>query len=76
MIVANRIAGATAMPASFFSIRVPEGFTQMNANSFDITTLNGYKEYRLEQTWDQRFGTLSTTGEQPRLIQFSARFTF
>lgn len=76
MIVANRIAGATAMPSSFFSIRVPEGFTQMNANSFDITTLNGYKDYRLAQTWDQRFGTLSTTGEQPRLVQFSARFTF
>jgi hypothetical protein len=48
----------------------------MNPNSFDITTLNGYKLYRLDQTWDTRFGTLSTSGEQPRLIQFSARFTF
>jgi len=76
MIIANRVTGATAMPPNFFSIPVPEGFTQMNANSFDITTLNGYKEYRLGQTWDQRFGTLSTTGEQARLIQFSARFSF
>ena len=76
MIVANRIPGATAMPANFFSIPVPEGFTQMNPESFDLTTVTGYKLFRLDQTWDQRFGTLSTTGEQPRLVQFSARFTF
>ena len=61
---------------NFFPVPVPAGFEQTNPLSFDIRTLDGYRLYRLDQTWDTRFGTLSTTGEQPRLIQISARFTF
>jgi len=45
----------------------------MNPNSFDITTLTGYKLYRLCQTWDTRFGALNQSGEKPRLIQFSLK---
>jgi len=76
MVTANRIPGTSVLPPNFFSVPVPAGFEQMNPLSFDIRTLDGYRLYRLDQTWDTRFGTLSTTGEQSRLIQFSARFTF
>ena len=72
----NRLPGGSNLPAGFFSIPVPQGFTQMNPNSFDITTLTGYKLYRLCQTWDTRFGALNQSGEKPRLIQFSLKFFF
>jgi hypothetical protein len=72
----NRVPGGAVLPPDFSSVPVPADFTQTNPNSFDITTVNGYKLYRLAQTWDTRFGSLSTTGEQPRLIQFSFRLTF
>jgi hypothetical protein len=76
IITANRIPGTSVLPPNFFSGAVPAGFEQINPLSYDIRTLDGYKLYRLDQTWDTRFGTLSTSGEQPRLIQFSIRFTF
>ena len=72
----NVVPGGSNLPAGFFSIPVPQGFTQMNPNSFDITTLTGYKLYRLCQTWDTRFGALNQSGEKPRLSQFSLKFFF
>ena len=76
IVIQNRLPGGSNLPADFFSIPVPQGFTQMNPNSFDITTMTGYKLYRLCQTWDTRFGALNQSGEKPRLIQFSLKFFF
>jgi hypothetical protein len=48
----------------------------MPLNSFDITTLDGFKLYRLSQSWDKNFGTLSTNLAQPRKLQWSIKFIF
>jgi hypothetical protein len=71
----NRI-GTGNLPPDFFSIPVPTGFTQIPLNNFDITTLNGFKLYRLSQSWDKNFGTLSTNLGQPRKLQWSIKFIF
>ena len=74
--IRNNVVPGGNLSAGFFSIPVPRGFTQINPNRFDITTLTGYKLYRLCQTWDTRFGALNQSGEKPRLIQFSLKFFF
>lgn len=64
-----------ALPLNFFSVPVPEGFSTRTANSFDITTLEGLKLYRLRQAYNTGFGTLYSPGN-PRYIQFGVRFFF
>ncbi len=70
-------AGQTvgALPLDFFSIRVPEGFATRNINSFDITTLEGLKQYRLRQAYATSFGTLYSPANG-RYIQFGIRLFF
>ena len=67
------------LPLDFFHIQLPQGFATRDANSFDITTLEGYKLYRIRQNYDSNFGTLfaiqSGTGG-PRYIQFGIRVFF
>jgi hypothetical protein len=75
LVLNNRI-GTGNLPANFFSIPVPTGFTQIPLNSFDIRTLEGYKLYRLSQTWNKSFGTLALVNEQPRKIQWAVKFIF
>jgi hypothetical protein len=65
-----------AIPLNFFSIPVPEGFATRNPNSFDVTTLQGQKLYRLRQTYDTNFGTLFSPVTNPRYIQFGIRLFF
>src|SRR5262249_46661555 len=62
-IQANRIApnSATnfALRPDFFHVPVPEGFFSMPATSFDITTPEGYKLYRLRNAYTpDRWGSL------------------
>lgn len=64
-----------ALPLNFFSLPVPEGFATRNALSFDIRTLEGFKHYRLRQTYDPNFGTLFAVNN-PRYIQFGIRLFF
>lgn len=64
-----------ALPLNFFSIRVPEGFATKNPNSFDITTLEGLKLYRLRQAYNTGFGTLFAPPNS-RYIQFGVRIFF
>ena len=64
-----------ALPLSFFSVRIPEGFASRNANSFDIRTLEGLKLYRARQVYDTNFGTLFANNA-PRYIQFGVRVFF
>jgi hypothetical protein len=64
-----------AIPLDFFHIRIPEGFATKTPNSFDLTNLEGYKLYRLRQTYDANFGTLFAVNN-PRYIQFGIKFVF
>jgi hypothetical protein len=66
---------SNALPADFFHIPIPQGFATRNANSFDITTLEGFKLYRLRQTYDPNFGTLFAV-DNPRYIQFGIKIFF
>jgi len=78
--VCNNITNTTActglLPPAYFSIAVPTGFTQIPLNNFDITTLDGFKQYRLSQVWSKNFGTLSTNLTFPRRVQYSIKFIF
>ncbi len=64
-----------ALPLDFFHIRVPEGFATTAATSFDIRTLEGFRLYRLRQTYDANFGTLREV-QIPRYVQFGIRVFF
>ena len=66
-----------AIPLDFFHIPIPQGFATATANSFDITTLNGLKLYRLRQAYDPSFGVLGASPPyQPRYIQFGLKLYF
>ena len=81
IIIANRIAGTQTLRPDFFHVPVPEGFFSMNANSFDIGTLQGLQLYRLRQAYTpDRWGFLDITpgrsGYTPRYLQFALKFFF
>jgi hypothetical protein len=77
--------GGGALPDDFFHVLLPSGFATTNSLAYDIRTLNGFKLYRLHQTYDGNFGSLtsaalsigspSPTGS-PRYIQFGIRLIF
>src|SRR5437016_10651127 len=66
------------LPFDFFHVPLPQGFATRDPLSFDITTLEGYKLYRIRQTYDTNFGTLTGNGPNtlPRYIQFGIRLFF
>jgi len=66
------------LPLDFYHVQLPQGFATRDPLSFDITTLQGYKLYRIRQTYDTRFGTLTGSGPNtlPRYIQFGIRLFF
>jgi hypothetical protein len=74
MVNAQRLSN-NSLPLDFFHIALPQGFATTNANAFDITTLTGYKEYRLRQAYSPAFGQLRELG-LPRYIQFGVKFYF
>jgi hypothetical protein len=67
------------LPLDFYHIQLPQGFATTNALSFDLRNLQGYKLYRIRQTYQESFGSLfaiqSGTGG-PRYIQFGIRIFF
>lgn len=65
----------SALPLDFFHVRLPEGFASRNANSFDITTLEGFRLYRVRQSYDANFGTLFAVNN-PRYIQLGLKIYF
>lgn len=75
---ATRPGGTGNLPADFFHVMLPQGFATRDPLSFNITTLEGYKLYRLRQTYDANFGTLTGnfSGQNPRYIQFGLRIFF
>jgi hypothetical protein len=74
MINAQRLPNHS-LPLDFFHVQLPQGFATKNANSFDITTLTGFKDYRLRQTYSPAFGQLRELG-LPRYIQFGVKLYF
>jgi len=81
IVIQNRIPGTQSLVADFFHVRLPEGFFSMNANSFDITTKQGFQLYRMRQIYTpDRWGFLDVTpgrsGYTPRFIQFALKLYF
>ena len=66
------------MPLDFFHVPLPQGFATRDPLTFDIRTLEGFKLYRIRQTYDTNFGTLAgnTPNTLPRYIQFGIRVFF
>lgn len=78
-------AGNGALPGNFFSIQVPEGFATRNSLSYDITTLEGFRLWRLRNQYDGNFGSLTSgaiafgspnPGTSQRYLQFGIRLIF
>jgi hypothetical protein len=78
MVNAQRLANHL-LPLDFFSILLPSGLATTNANAYDITTLVGFKEYRLRQAYGPStgsgWGQLRELG-LPRYIQFGIKIYF
>ncbi len=70
--------GAGGLPLDFFHTQLPQGFATRDPLTFDIRTLQEYKLYRIRQTYDANFGTLTGSGPNtlPRYIQFGIRVFF
>jgi outer membrane receptor protein involved in Fe transport len=64
-----------ALPADFFHVRLPQRFATTGANTFDITSIDGYKLYRLRQAYGQGFGQLVAVNN-PRYIQIGLKIFF
>jgi hypothetical protein len=75
MINASRTSPNGPLPLDFFHLPLPQGFATRTANSFDITTPEGFKLYRLRQVYDTNFGVLRAL-PNPRYIQFGIRIFF
>ncbi len=81
LITSNRVTGTQVLPRDFFRVQLPDRFFSLNANSLDISTLEGLKLYRLRQVYTaDRWGYLDITngrsGYTPRFIQFAMKFYF
>jgi len=76
MVNAQKTA-AGALPANFYSIPLPANFWGQAANSFDITTVQGYKYYQLRTALASasNFGTLYNSAT-PRYVQFAVKLFF
>ena len=80
---ATRLAGpggaqTGGLPLDFFHVPLPTGFATRDPLSFDIQNLQGFKLYRIRQTYDANFGTLTggSANTLPRYIQFGVRLFF
>jgi hypothetical protein len=74
MVNAQKTSGG-ALPANFYTVPLAPNFFATPANSFDITTLNGYKQYQLKQSYGTNFGTLYNSNT-PRYIQLGIKLYF
>jgi hypothetical protein len=79
LVNATRLNSGTGnLPDSFFHVQLPQGFATTNPLAFNITTLEGYKLYRIRQTYDTNFGSLTGSRPEtsPRYVQFGLRIFF
>ncbi|MEQ1761803.1 MAG: TonB-dependent receptor [Pyrinomonadaceae bacterium] len=79
--------GGGALPDNFFSVRVPEGFATRNPLLYDIRTLEGFQLWRLRNSYEANFGSLTSgavgnsfgspnPGTSSRYLQFGIRLIF
>jgi hypothetical protein len=79
--------GGGALPNNFFSIQLPQGFATTNPLLYDITSLQGFKLWRLRNNYEANFGSLTSgqvgnsfgspnPGTSPRYLQFGIRLIF
>jgi hypothetical protein len=64
-----------ALPANFYSMPLPQNFYGKAANTYDITTLQGYKLYQLRTAYSTSFGDLYQNGSS-RYMQFGVKLYF
>jgi len=74
MVNAQKTASG-ALPANFYTVPLAANFWATPANNFNITTLDGYKQYQLRTTYTTGFGTLYNNGT-PRYIQLGIKLYF
>jgi hypothetical protein len=66
---------AGILPTNFFNVKLPSNFYGTPAASYDIRTVDGYKNFRLRNAYATNFGTLYNNGT-PRYIQFGVKLYF
>ena len=64
-----------ALPLNFFTVPLPANFYGNAAPTYNITTPEGYKLFRLRQQWNTGGGVLYNSGV-PRYIQFGIKLYF
>jgi hypothetical protein len=62
------------LPTNFFAIPLPQNFYGKALGDFNITTLEGFKLFRLRQAYNNGFGDLYQRGS--RYIQFGLKLFF
>src|SRR5262249_2426656 len=80
VVTSNRLPTAV-LPTTFLPVLRPPNFYGRAANSFDITTVQGFKYYRLRQAYNPAFGQLYYPGGgsgygAPRYIQLGLKIFF
>ncbi len=75
MVISSRLPSG-ALPADYFHVQLPQGFATSDVNSYNITSPDGYKLYRLRQSYNQGFGQLFAVNPGSRYIQFGVKFMF
>lgn len=74
MVNGQRVNGV--LPGNFFTTPVPSNFMSNTPQSFDITTLNGYKLFRLRQAYNSGFGKLYNPSGSSRYMQLGVKIFF
>jgi hypothetical protein len=76
LVIGNRLPSG-ALPADFFHVQLPQGFATSDLNAYDVTTLDGFKLFRLRQSYNQGFGQLfAVSNPGSRYIQLGVKFFF
>ncbi|MEP7075034.1 MAG: TonB-dependent receptor [Acidobacteriota bacterium] len=76
-----------ALPDNFFTSAVPQGFATTNPLAFNITTLQGFQLWRIRNSYEANFGSLTSgqvgnsfgspnPGTSSRYLQFGIRLIF
>jgi len=66
---------AGILPSNFFAVPLAQNFFGKAPGNFDITTLDGFKQFRLRQAYNNAFGDLYQRGGS-RYIQFGLKLMF
>jgi hypothetical protein len=73
--VATQRNSQGVLPTDFYTVQLPTNFWGMAPNSFDITSLNGYRLWRLRNAMSNSFGDLNQSGNS-RYIQLGIKIFF